>query len=317
MFRLTARARAAVLLFAVTSGAAWAATGFAGADALRGRITADGSSTVGPFTQAAAELFQRKHRGVQVTVGISGTGGGFERFCRGETDLSNASRPIRSSEHQKCLEAGVRWAAFTVANDGIAIVVNRSNTWASCLTTEELKRIWDQGSKVDNWSDVRQGFPNVPLKLFGAGTDSGTFDFFTEAINGRSRRSRSDYLASENDNVLVSGVAGERGGMGYFGLSYYIANRNRLKLLAVNNGSGCVSPSIRTVQNTSYRPLSRPLFIYAKRASFRRSEVASFIGFALNNHKAIASRARFVPLTDRQARKARLLYRQALKQIFG
>jgi phosphate transport system substrate-binding protein len=309
-------ARTGVLsLFCVLAAAAWTTTGFAGLDALRGRITADGSSTVGPFTTAAAEMFQRKNRGVQITVGISGTGGGFERFCRNETDLSNASRPIRASENQHCISNGIRWLAMTVANDGIAVVLNRDNTWASCLTAAELKKIWDSGSKVDNWRDVRAGFPNVPLKLFGPGTDSGTFDFFTEVVNGRARRSRSDYLASENDNVLVSGVAGERGGMGYFGLSYYQANRNRLKLLAIDGGNGCVTPSIATVQARRYKPLSRPLFIYAKRASFTRPEVRAFLGFVLNNQKAIATRARFVPLTERQAKGQRARYRLALKNV--
>jgi phosphate transport system substrate-binding protein len=290
---------------------------FAGASALRGRITADGSSTVGPWTTAAAELFQRRNSGVQITVGISGTGGGFERFCRGETDLSNASRPIRNSEHERCLSNGIRWLALTVANDGIAIVVNRNASWVSCLTTDELKKIWDTGSNVDNWSEVRAGFPDVPLKLYGAGTDSGTFDFFTEAINGRARRSRSDYFASEDDNVLVQGVAGERGALGYFGYSYYVENRSRLKLVAVNAGRGCIAPSIPTVQSYRYKPLSRPLFIYAKRQSFRRPEVAAFLGYALNNQATIARRADFVALTREQAAKARTRYRRALRQAFG
>jgi phosphate transport system substrate-binding protein len=290
---------------------------WAGSSALRGRITADGSSTLGPWTTAAAEMFQRRNSGVQVTVGISGTGGGFERFCRGETDLSNASRPIRTSEHQRCLENNVRWLALSVANDGIAIVVNRNNTWVNCLTTDELKRMWDTGSNVNNWSQVRAGFPDVPLKLFGAGTDSGTFDFFTEVINGRARRSRSDYFASEDDNVLVQGVAGERGGLGYFGYSYYVENRSRLKLVAVNAGRGCVAPNIANVQSYRYRPLSRPLFIYAKRQSFRRPEVAAFLGYALNNQAAIARRSDFVALTRQQAAKARNAYRRALRQAFG
>jgi phosphate transport system substrate-binding protein len=300
---------------ALAATVAAAASTTAGMGALSGRITADGSSTVGPFTTAAAEMFQRRNRGVQVTVGISGTGGGFERFCRNEIDLANASRPIRASEHQQCLGNGVRWLAMTVANDGIALVVNRSNTWASCLTVAELKKIWDTGSKVDNWRDVRAGFPNVPLKLFGAGTDSGTFDFFTEAINGRSRRSRSDYTASENDNVLVRGVEGERGALGYFGLSYYEANKSKLKLLSVDGGNGCIAPNVATVQSKRYKPLSRPLFVYAKRASFHRAEVRAFLGFVLNNQKAIAQRARFVPLTAQQARGQRVRYLQALKAV--
>ena len=300
----------------IAAAAALALTGAAAA-ALKGTITADGSSTVGPWTTAAAEAFQQKNRGVRITVGISGTGGGFERFCRGETDLSNASRPIKNSEHQTCLSNNVRWLALTVANDGLTVAVNRENTWADCLTVAELRKIWDRGSKVDNWQDVRAGFPNVPLKLYGAGTDSGTFDYFTEAINGKSRQSRSDYFASEDDNVLVQGIAGERGAMGYFGLSYFEENRSRLKALRIDGGAGCVGPSVATVQNGSYKPLGRPLFIYAKRSSFRRPEVAAFLGYALNNQATIARRSAFVPLTGTQAKKARASFQRALKQVFG
>ena len=182
------------------------AAAVAGAQAIRGTITADGSSTLGPFTQAAAESFERKYGGARVVVGISGTGGGFERFCKNETDLSNASRPIRLSEAQRCHDAGIGYIQFLVANDGLSLIVNRGATWANCLTVAELKKVWDRGSTVNNWSQVRSGFPNVPLKLFGAGTDSGTFDFFTEKINGKAKQSRSDYTASEDDNVLVRGV---------------------------------------------------------------------------------------------------------------
>jgi phosphate transport system substrate-binding protein len=318
MRRNAGKKRFGVLVLAVAAAGALA-TGISAATPkpLRGTITADGSSTVGPWTTAAAEAFQRKNRGVRITVGISGTGGGFERFCRSETDLSNASRPIRNSEHLRCLESGVRWLALHVANDGITVVVNRDNTWVDCLTTAELKKIWDTGSKVNNWSEVRAGFPNVPLKLFGPGTDSGTFDFFTEVINGRSRRSRADYQASEDDNILVQGVAGERGGMGYFGLSYYEENRSRLKALRIDSGRGCVAPSSQTVQAGTYKPLGRPLFVYAKRSSFRRAEVAAFLGYALNNQATIAQRAAFVALTKKQATKARASFRRALKQIFG
>jgi phosphate transport system substrate-binding protein len=315
--RFTRRRRVAVVAVgAALVSAALATTVLAGSTALSGRITADGSSTVGPYVIAAAEGFQKKNRGVQVTVGISGTGGGFERFCRGEIDLANASRPIKQSGNEVplCLQNGVRYVAFTVANDGLSVVANRSATWVNCLTTAELKSIWNTGSKVDNWNDVRSSFPDVPLKLFGPGTDSGTFDFFTEKINGKAKASRSDYSASENDNVLVQGVSGERGGLGYFGLSYYEENKSRLKLISVDNGGGCVAPSVKTVQNNTYKPLSRPLFIYAKRTSFNRPEVRSFIGYIFNNEKAIAKKARFVALTDAQLRKARNQYRRALSQ---
>jgi phosphate transport system substrate-binding protein len=315
--RFTRRRRFAVVAVgAALVSAALATTVLAGSTALSGRITADGSSTVGPYVIAAAEGFQKKNRGVQVTVGISGTGGGFERFCRGETDLQNASRPItQAKEVPVCLENGVRYVAFTVANDGLSVVANRDVTWTNCLTTDELKKIWNTGSKVDSWKDVRAGFPDVPLKLFGAGTDSGTFDFFTEKINGKAKQSRSDYTPSENDNVLVQGITGTRGALGYFGLSYYEENKTRLKLIAVNhNNGGCVAPSVKTVQNGTYKPLSRPLFVYAKRTSFQRPEVRAFIGYIFNNERAIATKARFVALTDKQLRKAKNQYRRALSQ---
>ena len=307
------RAIAGVLVAISVAATAFAATGLAAKKKpLKGSITADGSSTLGPWTTAAAERFQKKNRGVRITVGISGTGGGFERFCRGETDISNASRPIRASENTNCRNNDVRWAVFTVANDGISVVVNRQNTWATCLTTAELKKIWNSGSDVDNWNDVRSGFPNVGLKLYGPGTDSGTFDFFTEKINGRARQSRSDYTASENDNILVRGVEGERGALAYFGHSYAAENKNRLKVLSVNSGSGCVKPTTKTVQSRAYKPLSRGLYIYVKRSSFSRPEVRAFIGYALNNQKTIAKAADFIPLTKKQAKQSRYTYRKAL-----
>jgi phosphate transport system substrate-binding protein len=283
------------------------------AAAIRGSVSSDGSSTVAPFAQAAAESFQRQHRGARVTVGVSGTGGGFERFCKNETDLSNASRPIRLSEAARCHEAGIGYIQFLVANDGISLVVNRQNTWVNCLTTDELKRIWDRGSRVTNWSQVRPSFPDVPLRLFGPGTDSGTFEFFTEKINGRARQSRSDYSASEDDNVLVRGVAGERGALGYFGLSYYLENTSRLKVLSINSGSGCVKPSIAAVQSRAYKPLSRGLFVYAKKKAFKRDVVAAFIRHMIVNEKAISRSARMVPLTTRQLAKAKRQYNTAIR----
>jgi phosphate transport system substrate-binding protein len=289
------------------------AAAIAGAQAIRGTVNADGSSTVAPFAQAAAESFERKYSGANVLVGVSGTGGGFERFCKNETDLSNASRPIRLSEAQRCHDAGIGYIQFLVANDGISLAVNRQNTWATCLTTDELKKVWDRGSKVNNWRDIRPSFPDVPLKLFGPGTDSGTFEFFTEKINGRARQSRSDYSASEDDNVLVRGVAGERGAMGYFGLSYYLANQSRLKVLTVNAGGGCVKPSVASVQSRAYKPLSRGLFVYAKKKSFKRDVVAAFIRHMIVNEKAISRTAKIVPLTKPQLRKAQRQYNTAIK----
>jgi phosphate transport system substrate-binding protein len=284
---------------------------------LGGTITADGSSTVGPYTTAAAELFRRAGANrVKVTVGISGTGGGFTRFCKGETDLQDASRPMRVSEAAQCKTNNVgSWRAFTVANDALTVVVNQQNTWARCLTVAELKKIWEPGSKVNNWKDVRNGFPDVPLKLFGAGTDSGTFDYFTEAINGRARASRTDYQASEDDNVTVQGVSGERGGMGYFGYSYYVENQNRLNAIQVTNPktNNCVAPSKTTVHNASYRPLSRPLFIYAKGSSFKRTEVQAFLDYIFDNEVAIATRSDFISLTPVQLKRARTNFILAVK----
>ena len=289
----------------------------AGLGKLRGTVTADGSSTVGPYTTAGAELFRRPGAGrVEITVGISGTGGGFERFCKGEIDLSDASRPMRNREAAVCKTNGVgSWRAFTVANDALTVVVSRDNTWATCLTVAELRKIWEPGSKVNSWRDVRASFPNEPLRLFGPGTDSGTFEYFTEAINGRARASRSDYQASEDDNVLVQGVAGTRGGMGYFGFSYYEENQSRLRALEVENPKTgqCVTPSVATAQSNAYKPLSRPLFIYAKGSSFKRREVQAFLAYIFANEKAIATRARFVPLTTAQLKRARINFALALK----
>ena len=284
---------------------------------LKGSITADGSSTVGPYTTAAAELFRKAGAtGVRVTVGISGTGGGFSRFCKGEIDLSDASRPMKLSEAQACKDNNVgSWRAFTVANDALTVVVNQQNTWARCLTTAELKKIWEPGSKINNWKDVRVGFPDVPLKLFGPGTDSGTFDYFTEAINGKSRASRSDYQASEDDNVLVQGVSGERGAMAYFGFSYFVENQSRLNAIQITNPktNQCVAPSKATVFNNTYKPLGRSLFIYAKGSSFKRQEVQAFLDYMFDNEVAIANRADFISLTPKQLKRARTTFILAVK----
>ena len=284
---------------------------------LKGSVTADGSSTVGPYTTAAAELFRRAGAtGVKVTVGISGTGGGFSRFCKGETDLQDASRPMRLSEAKLCKDANIgSWRAFTVANDALSVVVNQQNTWARCLTTAELKKIWEPGSKINNWKDVRAGFPDVPLKLFGPGTDSGTFDYFTEAINGRARASRTDFQASEDDNQLVTGVSGERGGMAYFGFSYFTENASRLNAIQVTNPktNQCVAPSKATVFSNTYRPLARPLFIYAKGSSFKRQEVQAFLDYIFDNEVAIAERSDFISLTPKQLKRAKANFILAVK----
>jgi phosphate transport system substrate-binding protein len=272
---------------------------------LSGRILADGSSTVGPYTTAAAERFRGVHPNVQITVGVSGTGGGFERFCAGETDLSNASRAIKDEEAASCKAKGVEFVEFQVANDALTVVVNPENDWVDCLTVAQLKKIWDTGSKVKSWRDVEPSFPDVPMKLYGAGTDSGTFDYFTDAINGEEGRSRSDYSATEDDNVTVQGVSGDRGALGYFGLSYYEQNSDALKAVEVDDGDGCVAPSVEAAQDGTYKPLSRPLFVYAKKASFERREVQVFVEYILDNEQEIAEAAQFVPLTDEQLAKAK------------
>jgi phosphate transport system substrate-binding protein len=286
------------------AGGTTAAAGTGGGD-LSGRIQADGSSTVGPYTTAAAEKFQGEQPNVQVTVGVSGTGGGFERFCRGETDLSNASRAIDEEEATICEDAGIEPIEFQVANDALTVVVNKDNDWVDCLTTAQLKKIWEPGSKVSSWNDVDTSFPDEPLKLFGPGTDSGTFDYFTGEINGEEGASRSDYAASEDDNTTVTGVAGEKGGLGYFGFSYFEENQDTLKALEIDGGDGCVAPSVAAAQDGTYKPLSRPLFIYVKQESLARPEVEGFLRFLLDNETSIAEASQFVPLTEEQLTKAK------------
>jgi phosphate transport system substrate-binding protein len=284
-----------------------------GGGGLSGLVEADGSSTVGPFASAGAQRFKEDEPDVNVTVGISGTGGGFERFCAGETDLSNASRAIEEEERQACADKGIEFTEFNVANDGISVVVSMENDWADCLTVDQLKTMWAPGSKVKTWRDVDGAFPAEDLKLFGPGTDSGTFDFFTEQVVGEEGSSRTDYSASENDNVTVRGVTGETGGLGYFGLSYYEENRSQLKALGIDDGAGCVRPSKETVQDGSYKPLSRPLYIYAKNSSLERPEVEAYLRFLVDNGTEIANAAKFVPLTPEQKQKAE----QALDEATG
>jgi phosphate transport system substrate-binding protein len=263
-------------------------------------VLVDGSSTLGPFTTKAAEDWKRDGGG-DVTVGISGTGGGFERFCRGETDISNASRRIKPEEADLCAENGVEYVELQVVIDALTNVVSRENDWIDCITVEQLRAIWSPGSKITSWKQVDPTFPDVKLLLFGPGTDSGTFDYFTEAINGEAGASRSDYSATEDDNVTVQGVAGNRGGLGYFGFSYYEQNEDTLRALAVDAGNGCVEPSVVTAQDGSYAPLARPLFMYVKRSSLRENDdVKAFVRYALENARVIAEEALFVPMTQEQ-----------------
>lgn len=257
----------------------------------------DGSSTVGPILAAAAELFQEKNPDSEPTVAMSGTSGGFKKLIAGEIDIAGASRPVKPEEAEKLKAAGIEFIEIPIAMDGLTVVVNKENTWAKSLTVEELKKIWEPGSKVNNWSQVRAGFPNQPIKLFGAGTDSGTFDYFTLAIVGKEKASRDDYTPSEDDNVLVAGVKGEKGGLGYFGFSYYEANKSVLNSVAVDAGKGPVAPSYEGVLNGSYAPLSRPLFVYVSKASYEsKPQVKAFVEFLLDNNAEVTKLANFIPL---------------------
>jgi phosphate transport system substrate-binding protein len=251
---------------------------------LSGMIRVDGSSTVFPISEAMAEEFKRANPNVDISVGISGTGGGFQKFCRGETDISDASRPIRAAEMDTCAKAGIEFIELPVAYDGLAITVNPKNSWATTVTTAELKTLWEPGAqgKVMRWSQVRKGWPDREIHLFGAGVDSGTFDYFTEAINGKEKASRGDFTQSEDDNVLVQGVGGDELALGFIPLAYVEQNKDRLKLVPVDdgkaeNGNGPITPAAETVRNGTYQPLSRPLFIYVARTSADRPEIKAFV----------------------------------------
>ena len=271
---------------------------------LSGKIRIDGSSTVAPFTQAAAENFEGENPGVKITVGTSGTGGGFEKFCAGETDISDASRPIKDDEEVPvCEKAGIDYKEVQVANDGIAVVTN-PDLKVDCLTVDQLKKVWNQGSKVKSLSEVDPKLPDTELTLFGPGTDSGTFDFFTDVINGEEGVSREDYQPSEDDNVLVQGVAGESGGLGYFGHSYYEQNKSKLNLVKVDDGSGCVEPTVESIQSGEYKPLSRPLFMYPSTKALERPEVKAFMDYILENYQAIADASQIVAMSEEQASEA-------------
>ena len=285
---------AAVLALGAAACGEDESSGSTGGQELAGSIRIDGSSTVFPFAQAAAELFNEENPDVRITVGQSGTGGGFEKFCAGETDVSNASRPIDEEEEVPvCEENGVEFEEVAVANDGIAVVTNPGLS-VDCLTVDQLNEIWRPNSKNDEYT------------LFGPGTDSGTFDFFTEQVNGEEGVSREDYEASEDDNQLVTGVAGSEDGLGYFGFSYYEANADKLKLVGVGEDEGsCVKPSLETIQDGSYAPLSRQIFMYPSAEALQRPEVKAFMDFTLQNEQAIAEAANIVPLTEEQLSEAR------------
>jgi len=266
-------------------------------------VTIDGSSTVFPITEAVAEDFQKAKKGaINVTVGISGTGGGFKKFCRGETDISDASRPILKKEMDACKEAGIKYIELPVAFEGLTVVINPKNTWVKSMTVAELKKIWEPAAQntVTKWNQVNPAWPDEPLKLFGPGADSGTFDYFTEAIVGKAKSSRGDFTASEDDNVLVQGVSRDKNALGYFGMAYYEENKNKLNSVAIveKDGKPAVLPTFDTVKNGSYQPLSRPIFIYVSDKAYDKPEVKEFVEFYLKNAPKLVKEVKYVPLPD-------------------
>ena len=270
----------------------------ASSDNLSGTIEIDGSSTVFPVSEAVAEEFRKLHPDVRVNVGVSGTGGGFKRFTVGETDISDASRPIKDSEAAAAVENGIEYYPLRVATDGLSVIVSPDNDFVECLTIDQLKMIWEPGSTVTNWSDVNPNWPSEKIVLYGPDTDSGTFDYFTEEVMGEAQLSRPDYTASADDNVLVQGVAGGKYSLGYFGFAYYAENRDKLKLVDVDSGSGCVTPTSESIENGSYSPLSRPLFIYVSKQSMERPEVKTFVEFYLDNAADLAQEVGYIKLGD-------------------
>ncbi len=259
-------------------------------------IQIDGSSTVFPVTQAVAEEFRKEQSDVQVNVAVSGTGGGFKRFTVGETDISNASRPIKDSEAEAAAANGIEFIEMRIGTDGLSVMVNTENDFVECLTVGELNEVWKPGSTINNWQDVRSGFPDQRLRLYGPDTDSGTFDYFTEEINGDAQVSRADYTASADDNVLVQGIAGDRGSLGYFGYAYYQENKDSLKVIGIDDGDGCVVPESSTIEDGSYKPLSRPLFIYVNVASFQKPEVLAFVEYYMDNGYQLTGEEGYVPV---------------------
>ncbi len=263
---------------------------------LSGEIVIDGSSTVYPVTVAAAEDFRKEHPQVQIPVGISGTGGGFKKFAKGETVISDASRPIKESERELAAEHGVTFIELTVAYDGLSVLVNPDNDWATCLTTEQLNEVWKPDSNVTNWNQIDPSYPDLEIVLYGPDADSGTFDYFTEEINGDTGVIRHDFFPAVDDNVLVQGIAGDRGALGYFGYAYYAANTDKLKLASVDPGDGCVEPSEETINGGAYTPLSRPLYIYVGIQALGRPEVRAFIDYYLENAANLAASVGYVGL---------------------
>jgi phosphate transport system substrate-binding protein len=288
------------------------------ADDLKGEIKIDGSSTVYLISEAMVANFTKEHPGVKISVGISGTGGGFKKFANGETDISDASRPIKPAEIMACKNNNIQYVELQVAWDGIAVVIHPDNTWAKKMTVAQLKKIWHPDSAAKKWSDVDPGWPNETIKLFGPGPDSGTFDYFTEAINGTEKLTRKDYEANQNPNVLVQGIEGSKFALGYFGLAYYEENKDKLQLAAIADkaGSPFVLPAKETVLDKSYKPLSRPLFIYVKTSTLKRPEVTEFVRFYLRRGDLVST-ARYVEMNTRTQRAVQDKFAKALKEISG
>lgn len=297
--RTTLVAAALISAFALSACGGQSTGNSSEGNGLAGSVTTDGSSTVAPLTEAAADLFRDEAPDVNVSVATSGTGGGFKTFCAGETDISNASREIKDEEATTCADNGIEYTEIVAANDGLSVIVNTENDWAEDLTVEQLNKIWGPEAEgvITNWNQVDPSFPNVPITLFGAGTDSGTFDYFTDAINGEEGAIRTDYSPSEDDNITIQGVSGDKGAIGFLGLSYVEENAGVIKAVKVDG----VMPSTETVQDGTYTPLGRPLFIYVNNASYvEKSQVAAFVDFYVANAAAISERALFVPLTEDQ-----------------
>ena len=295
-----------VITFAVACGPKQD-NSYSEADYVTGEVKIDGSSTVYPITEAIAEEFRVNQPKVRVTVGVSGTGGGFNKFSRGETDINDASRPIKSQEATTCGENNVKYVELTVAYDGLAVLVNKENSWVDHFTVDELKKIWEPSAqgKVTKWSQIRSGWPDEQFNLYGPGVASGTYDYFTEAIVGESGSSRGDYTASEDDNVLVQGIAGDKNSIGFFGLAYYEENVDKLKLVGVDGGNGPIQPTTQTVKDGTYAPLSRPVFIYVSDVAAQRKEVVEFVNFYLSNAPTLVPDVGYIPLPESEYQKGK------------
>jgi len=274
-------------------------------DELRGTVSLDGSSTVYPISEAIAEEFLSVAPRVRVTVGVSGTGGGFKKFLSREIDINDASRTIKNSEVEEARANGIDYLEIPVAFDGLSVVVNPNNTWVDYLTVDELRMIWQPGSMVDSWDDIRPNWPQLPIRLYGPGTDSGTFDYFTEAVNGESGASRPDYTASEDDNVLVQGISGDENALGFFGYAYYIENQDDLKIVPIDEGNGPVAPTAQSINDGTYSPLSRPIFVYLNTDSLARPEVRSFVDFYIDNAAGIANEVGYIELPEEMYQASR------------